>query len=150
MQLKMKARPSFARPVLVLASLGLLLTSSYAQAALDEVLVPTSSEVHATQVAGQTMLVRTRGNVKEIAGADGKIFAATWRGHRAPDLQVLLGPHFAAYAEALRARRPGGHNHLFISTPELTVNVYAHARMLTGKAWLKQKLPAGVSIDAIQ
>jgi hypothetical protein len=109
-----------------------------------------SPDVVTTKIAGQTLRVRTRANVKEFANAQGKVFAATWRGQAAADLRSLLGAHFEAYRTALQSRRRGGHNQLFIRTPEITVSVLAHTRLFFGAAYLTQELPKGVTPDALR
>jgi hypothetical protein len=139
------------RFVLSLALVGAaLLYSTSAHAALDEVLATSSKEVSVTQVAGQTLRVRTRGVLKEFAGKDGKVFAAVWRGTAPPNLHTLLGAHYASYETALNARRRGGHNHLFLSTPEITINVISHNRLLAGSVYLTNGLPKGVTVDALR
>jgi hypothetical protein len=140
-----------ARVVLTFVVAGAALSySSSAHAALDEVLAKSSKEVSTEQIAGQALRVRTRGVVKEFAGTDGKVFAAIWRGNAAPDLHALLGTHYASYEAALNARRKGGHNHLFLVTPEITINVISHNRMLAGSVYLTQGLPKGVTVDALR
>jgi Protein of unknown function (DUF2844) len=137
--------------VLSFAVVGAALTySSSAHAALDEVLASSSKEVSVEPVAGQSLRVRTRGVVKEFAGTDGKVFAAIWRGNAAPDLHTLLGAHYASYETALNARRKGGHNHLFLTTPEITINVISHNRMIAGSVYLTRGLPKGVTVDALR
>lgn len=138
------------RSVLALAVAGTMVCSLPAFAALDEVLPAHGPDVVTTTIAGHTMRVRTRANVKEFANAQGKVFAATWSGQAAPDMRALLGAHFETYQTALRARRRGRHNLLLISTPELTVNVISHARLFFGAAYLTQELPKGVSPDALR
>lgn len=144
------ARPLLSHKLLALLVAGVALGyAPLAHAALDEVLAANAKDVAATEVAGHALRVRVHDNLKEFAGADGKIFAATWQG-KAPDLHSILGAHYAAYVQALHARRPGGHNHLFFSTPELTVNVISHGRFIAGTAYLTQRLPQGVTVDALR
>jgi hypothetical protein len=140
-----------ARLFLTLAVTGAALAHSRsAHAALDEVLASSSKEVSVEPIAGQSLRVRTRGVVKEFAGTDGKVFAAIWRGNAAPDLHTLLGTHYASYETALNARRKGGHNHLFLVTPEITINVISHNRMLAGSVYLTRGMPKGVTVDALR
>jgi hypothetical protein len=135
--------------LLTLAVTGAALTiPSSAHAALDEVLAKSSTEIAITNVAGHALRVRTRGNVKEFAGDDGKVFAATWTG--LTDLTALLGTHYAAYQAALSARKTHDHHVVHLSTPELTYSITAYGRMRSGKVVLNQSVPKGVNIDALR
>jgi hypothetical protein len=119
-----------------------------AHAALDDVLVAKSADVRAQQVAGQQLLLRQRGDVREFAGADGKVFAVVWHSRFAPDVMGLLGPYADAYRTA-RGLHPASHTHLLLRTPTVTVSLTAHARVHMGTIYLPQKLPAGVAIHAL-
>jgi hypothetical protein len=121
---------------------------SSAHAALDEVLAKSSTEIATTNVAGRTLRVRTRGNVKEFAGDDGRVFAATWSG--LTDIQTLLGTHYAAYEAALHARKTHDHHVVHLSTPEFTYSITAYGQMRSGKVVLNQSVPKGVNVDAIR
>jgi hypothetical protein len=124
-----------------------LLAPGLADAALDEPL-GASAEVTTIRVAGHAILIRVRGNVREYA-ADGRIFAARWRGRFAPDLRGLLGPYYAEYEEAMRARRPSGHSSLVLHTPSLELRSFTHMHTVQGALWLTARLPEGMTLDAL-
>ena len=141
------------------AALVLLLFAGAAQAALgdsvasvaaDEVHMKAtrrirstaSYQVHEIQLASGTL-------VREYVSAEGVVFAVAWSGPLQPDLQQLLGSHFADYqavARTKRARRGPVH----VQQPGLVVHSGGHMRAFAGQAYLPQRLPAGVAIDEIK
>jgi Protein of unknown function (DUF2844) len=137
------------RALLSFVVTGATLTmSSSAHAALDEVLAKSSTEIATANVAGHTLRIRTRGNLKEFAAEDGKVFAATWSG--LADIQTLLGTHYAAFDAALRARPRHDHHVVHVSTPELTYSLTAYGNLRSGTVVLNQSLPKGVDINALR
>jgi hypothetical protein len=142
-------RSMTTRALLTIVVTGAALTmSSSAHAALDEVLAKSSTEITTTTLAGPALRVRTRGHVKEFAGEDGKVFAATWDGPA--DLSTLLGSHYAAYTAAFQTRTRHGHHVVHISTPELTFSQTVYGRLRSGKVVLNQSVPKGVNLDALR
>jgi hypothetical protein len=141
-------RTLIKRAALTLAVGGTLAFSANAHAALDEVMPKASPEITTTQMAGQVVRVRTRGSLREFAGADGKVFGAHWEG--LTDLQSLLGSHYASYMTAVRGRTHRGHHVVQVSTPEFTASVVAYGQLFKGTFVLTQSLPKGVTIDALR
>jgi hypothetical protein len=88
--------------------------------------------------------------VREYLTRDGVIFAVSWSGPVMPDLQRLLGTHFAEYTAALKAlTHPGLHRSVRVASPELVVESGGHLRAYAGRAYLPALLPAGVSAAEI-
>jgi hypothetical protein len=87
--------------------------------------------------------------VKEFVPASGTVFAVAWTGPTMPDLQQLLGQYFNSYVTAATAKH-AGHKHLSISQPGLVVESQGHMRAFFGKAYLPDKLPAGVTAAELQ
>jgi hypothetical protein len=87
--------------------------------------------------------------VREYASPEGKVFAVTWQGPVQPDLQQILGKYFIQYNEAARAKH-AGHNQLAIRRPELVLHSGGHMRAFSGKAYVPQLLPQGVTTDEIR
>jgi hypothetical protein len=93
------------------------------------------------------------GNViREYVSAAGKIFAVAWRGPWLPDMQQLLGDYFQQYADAAQTQannRPG-RRPLQITQPGFVLQQFGHMRSFTGRAYIPEMLPPGVSPEAIQ
>jgi hypothetical protein len=89
--------------------------------------------------------------VKEFISPAGKVFAVSWSGPFIPDLKQVLGEYFDKYSQAAqtRAQRPG-RIPLMIQQDGLVVQTGGHMRAFTGRAYLTDKLPEGVSTDAIR
>jgi hypothetical protein len=88
--------------------------------------------------------------VREYLGGDGVVFAVSWSGPVMPDLQQLLGAHFAEYTAALKALpRPGLHRSVRVASSTLIVESGGHLRAYSGRAYLPALIPAGVSAAEI-
>jgi len=101
-----------------------------------------SYEVHELTLASGTL-------VREYASNGGAVFAVAWNGPTMPNLQQALGGYFANYAAAATAKH-GGHNHLTVQQDDLVIQAGGHMRAFTGRAYLPQAIPAGVSIDELR
>lgn len=87
--------------------------------------------------------------VREFANASGTVFAVAWTGIARPDLEALLGAHYAAFrSEAGRSSPARGPRTVNAGT--VVVQTWGHGRSLAGRAWLPSLLPAGVSVDEIR
>ncbi len=107
-----------------------------------------SYRVHEVQLPSGTLL-------KEFVGADGKVFAVVWSGPRVPDLRQSMGRYFDEYAAAAAADAAGktthsDRNHLQIHTSNLVVQSSGHMRALSGRAYLTQAVPSGVSLGDLR
>lgn len=88
-------------------------------------------------------------NVREYAAADGLVFAVTWEGPVMPALRELLGKYFPRYEDATRIRQ-GSHRHAGLRTDDVVVQSSGHVRAFSGRAYLPQAIPAGVSLDELK
>ena len=89
--------------------------------------------------------------VHEFLNRKGIVFAVSWAGPAAPDLQRLLGAQFAVYTTALTARmRLGLQRSVRVATPDLVVESEGHLRNFTGRAYLPAMLPIGVSMAEVR
>lgn len=89
--------------------------------------------------------------VHEYASPPGKVFAITWHGPWAPDLQHLLGTHFEEFQQALQSQRRGaGHGPVVVQLPGLVVELGGHMRSFVGRAYLPDQLPDGVRAEEIR
>jgi hypothetical protein len=98
--------------------------------------------------------ITTPGNtvVKEYVSPAGNVFAITWRGQFIPNMQQLLGTYFDQYAQAAKEQReshPGRHP-LNIQQPGLVFQNGGHMRSYVGRAYVPDKVPQGVNVDALQ
>lgn len=88
--------------------------------------------------------------VREYISSAGKVFAVTWQGPAAPDLQQLLGTYSEEVKAAAAAPRGGGHNHLNVEHSDLVLHSGGHMRAWTGKAYVKSLLPPNFNLSEIQ
>jgi Protein of unknown function (DUF2844) len=87
--------------------------------------------------------------IREYADLKGQVFAVAWDGPSKPDMNQLLGEYFSQYNEGM----PAGHasrRHLSIRNPGLVIQSSGHMRAFSGKAYLPQNLPEGVSVEELQ
>ncbi|MFZ0411647.1 MAG: DUF2844 domain-containing protein [Candidatus Acidiferrales bacterium] len=138
-----------AFPLPLSASLGGDVTSVHSdQAKMEGVLRTTANDtftVHEIQAP-------TGAGMKEYVSPAGKVFAVSWHGAFPPDLRQLLGVYFDQYTQAVQAQRSArrGHGPLLIQQPGLVIQVGGHLRSFSGKAYVPQLLPAGVSAKDLQ
>jgi hypothetical protein len=86
-------------------------------------------------------------HVREFLNQDGVVFAVSWSGPALPDLQQILGTHFAEYSAALAAlTHPGFHRSVRVASSGLIVESGGHLRAYAGRAYLPALVPAGVTL----
>jgi len=91
-----------------------------------------------------TLTLANGGEVREYTNATGMVYAIRWTGPGKPDLESLLGVHFATMQSdnpvtARRGmRRPPGVNRV-----DLKIVSGGHAGAFWGYAWLPQSVPSG-------
>jgi outer membrane receptor for ferric coprogen and ferric-rhodotorulic acid len=160
-----KSRHGRLRPVTAtLAAIILILTALPAFAALGE----DAGSVQADQARMQASLRTTQAQaytVQEIQAptgiiireyispATGKVFAVAWQGPWPPNMQQILASYFDQFQQAAQAqagtaraiRRP-----LMISLPGLVVQSGGHMRSFSGRAYVPDMLPQGVTAEAIR
>jgi hypothetical protein len=94
----------------------------------------------------QVITTETGMRVSEYLNRVGIVFAVTWAGPVPPDLQRLLGSHYADYTTALAAlNHPGLHRAVRIESSGLVVESGGHMRAYSGRAYLPALMPAGVA-----
>jgi hypothetical protein len=98
----------------------------------------TAYRVHEIQLSSGTL-------VREFVGPEGKVFAIAWKGPTIPNLRQMLGQYFDNYVTAAKANHMG-HTHLQIQQSDLVVQAGGHMRAFSGRAYLPQAVPSGVSV----
>lgn len=89
--------------------------------------------------------------VREFVNRDGLVFAVAWSGPAEPNLQQLLGVHFAQYHQARMAQTPPGlRRTLRLALPDLVIESGGHMRAYRGRAYLPARVPDGVSTAALK
>jgi hypothetical protein len=102
-----------------------------------------SYRLHEIQLPSGTLL-------KEFVGADGNVFAVVWSGPRAPNLRQAMGRYFDEFTTAAAKTMHPDHNHLQIQQSDLVVQSSGHMRALSGRAYLPQAIPSGLSLGEIR
>jgi len=88
--------------------------------------------------------------VREFVSPGGAVFGVTWQGSFAPDLRQLLGTHFEEYVQAAQTPASRRGRGLHIETDDLVFESGGHMRFITGRAYLRSKMPQGVRSDDIR
>jgi hypothetical protein len=88
--------------------------------------------------------------VREFVSPAGTVFGVTWQGSFAPDLRQLLGTHFEEYVQAAQAPANRRGRGLHIETDDMVFESGGHMRFITGRAYLRSKMPQGVRADEIR
>ncbi|MFC5499428.1 DUF2844 domain-containing protein [Caenimonas terrae] len=102
-----------------------------------------------TGYAVHEMVLASGTVVREFASPSGVVFGVAWQGPVKPDLSQLLGVHFDRLAAA--GQRPhGGHRALRVQEPDLVIESGGRMRAFSGRAYLPDQLPAGVTAGEIQ
>ncbi|WP_322071561.1 DUF2844 domain-containing protein [Paraburkholderia bannensis] len=82
------------------------------------------------------------------ATASGKVFAYTWQGPSAPNLDTLLGRYADDYQRGTVALHVSGRDGLHaarVDTPSVIVESGGLMRSYVGRAWLPGALPTGMT-----
>lgn len=87
--------------------------------------------------------------VREFLSPGGTVFGVAWKGPVIPDLRQLLGRYFEPYVHGKRIER-SGHGLLTIQEPGLVVHSRGRMRAFSGRAYIPDMLPPGVSVEEIQ
>lgn len=88
--------------------------------------------------------------VREYVSNQGLVFAVSWSGPRMPDLESLLGQHFATMRAENSKFPRAGRSQVRIERPDVSIVVSGHMRAFEGKAWVQKDFPAGFSVNDIQ
>jgi hypothetical protein len=105
--------------------------------------------VYSQKYTMHELQVPSGATVREYVGPTGVVFAVAWQGPTMPDLRQLLGPQFDQYVAAMAARR-NMRGPVSIQLPGLVVQSSGRMRAFTGKAYVPEGLPQGVSADDVQ
>jgi hypothetical protein len=114
--------------------------------------VQLKGSIKATEHAGyrvQEIQLPSGTLVREFVGADGNVFAVAWNGPTVPNLRQTLGQYFGNFVTAAQAKH-ADHHHLQIQQSDLVVQAGGHMRAFSGRAYLPQAVPAGVSIGDLR
>ena len=89
--------------------------------------------------------------VREFVSPAGVVFGVGWRGPFMPDMQQLLGAHFAHYQAAVQAQKSGyvGRRPLNIQSPDFVVQMNGHMRAYSGRVYLPTQVPPGVRAEEL-
>ena len=91
------------------------------------------------------------GVVDEYVSSAGTVFAVSWHGQFPPPMQQILGTYFQQYSAALQAQpQQYGHRPLNIQQPGLVVQTSGHMRAHSGRAYIPDMLPQGMTVNQIQ
>lgn len=88
--------------------------------------------------------------VREYVGSNGAVFAVVWHGPQMAPLSTLLGQYFPSYVQGIldaHAAHGGGHGPANVQLQGLVVQTGGHMGNFTGRAYLPQALPQGISPD---
>jgi hypothetical protein len=133
-------------PCIASAALGEAEASAQADAALlrgsIKVTEHTNYRLHEIQLPSGTL-------VREFAKPDGTVFAIAWNGPTQPNLRQTLGRYFDNYVNAAKARH-GRLHRLEIQQSDLVVQAGGHMRAFSGRAYLPQTVPVGVSLGDLR
>ena len=145
--------------MLACAALAAALSPYIAEAALGEPestvqadAVHFKASIKATEYSGyrvQEIQLPSGTVVREFVGADGVVFAVAWNGPTVPNLRQTLGQYFDNFVTAAQAKH-ADHHHLQIQQSDLVVQSAGHMRAFSGRAYLPQAVPAGVSIGDLR
>lgn len=90
-------------------------------------------------------------SVHEYVDASGLVFAVLWSGPAVPDLRILLGTYYPAYAAGLTALvNPGRKRAVQVVSANLVVHTGGHMRAYSGLAYLQDRIPSGTSIGNLR
>jgi hypothetical protein len=135
--------------VLLLVSPALASLGDDVSVQADQVHLKASTRVVARQLYSvHEMQTQNGSTIRQYVSPAGTVFAVTWQGF-APDLRQLLGSHFDEYmTSASQAAHRGRGAH--IETGDLVFDSGGHMRYVVGRAFLRSKLPSGVSSDELR
>jgi hypothetical protein len=88
--------------------------------------------------------------IREYVTEDGRVFGVTWQGPWRPDLRQLLGPYFADFQQAAKAKGTGRNGPLSSRSSRFVIEMSGHARAFRGRAYVPDLVPADVPEDEIQ
>jgi hypothetical protein len=112
------------------------------------------ARVQSSQHSGYTlheMQSATGTTVREYVSPAGMVFAVAWKGPYAPNLQQLLGSQFEQYEQAIRTSSGrASHGPVTIRLANLVVQLSGHMGDYSGRAYIPDKVPTGMSLESIR
>jgi hypothetical protein len=140
----------FALPGAAFASLGGSTTTVdadrvHVQGALMRIVRNNAYALHEIRSASGT-------TIREYVDSSGTVFAVAWDGPWLPDFRQVLGEHFDHYQAAMNARRQArvARGVVVIDDGGLVVQMSGHPRAFAGRAYLSNRLPAGIQLESIR
>jgi Protein of unknown function (DUF2844) len=141
---------AIAVPSAASASLGGSATSVdadrvHVQGALMRIVQTNGVALHEIRSATGTM-------IREYVDSSGTVFAVAWDGPWLPDMRQVLGEHFDHYQAVMSARRQtrSARGAIAIDDGGLVIEMSGHPRAFTGRAYLSNRLPAGIQLESIR
>ena len=139
--------------------LGVLLSTAPAWAVLGEYESSVSLDQQSLHGAVRAMVregyklheitAANRTVVREYISPAGLVFGISWQGPTMPNLQQLLGSHFAQFQQAAQSRtRHRGP--LVLRTDNLVVESGGHMRFFHGRAYVPGLFPPNVPVEVVQ
>lgn len=140
--------------------IGVLMLAPAARAALGESRDSVQADSRALGAAAPVVTSTERyevhesrtvdgGVVRQYVNSQGTVFAVTWSARFRPNLQQLLGAHYAEYLSAARGHATG--HHVFsVTTPGFVIGIVQRPRGSAGTAHLPALLPAGMRAEELR
>jgi hypothetical protein len=97
----------------------------------------------------KTFVTATGTTVHEYSSPSGTVFAVSWRGHRPPDLGVLLGSYYSEYSSASALQGQRDLHRAIVATPNIVVTMGGHMGHSAGRAYVPSLVPSGVDAKAV-
>ncbi|WP_244813684.1 DUF2844 domain-containing protein [Caballeronia sp. Lep1P3] len=89
--------------------------------------------------------------VREYVDPAGTVYAVSWRGPSMPNVQALLGSYFQRFRDGASASAADAGLHMTrVADGDLVAENRARLREFSGRAWLANALPPGVTPADIQ
>ncbi|SAL20409.1 DUF2844 domain-containing protein [Caballeronia humi] len=89
--------------------------------------------------------------VRQYVSSAGDVYAVSWHGPAMPDVEVLLGSHYARYRNsASTSQADNGLHASRVSQGDLVVESGVRLREFIGRAWLTSAMPAGAIASDIE
>ena len=140
------ALPLLALPLPALATLGEDAASTQADQLQMKAAIRVAQSgaftVHEIQAPSGTV-------IREFVSPAGKVFAVLWQGPSLPDLRQVLGSYFDPYVEAAQSKRTG-RGPVSVQQEGLVVESTGRMRAFSGRAYVPQLLPPGITADDIR
>jgi uncharacterized protein DUF2844 len=106
--------------------------------------LPASSySIHAMRAATGTV-------VREFVSPGGEVFGVAWQGPYLPDLRQLLGEHFEEYMRAAQNPARVRSRMMHLEIEDMVFESGGHMRFFVGRAYLRSKLPDGVTSNDVR